>query len=93
MEPISQAQRRKGLSFLPHRAFVADDLACDLCFVKKIKCDMLKPVCSNCILYKSKCQTTTVRRRTMPTKERAPAASSELVRRPFFRGDSNVHQE
>ncbi|OHF01507.1 fungal specific transcription factor domain-containing protein [Colletotrichum orchidophilum] len=44
--------------------------ACDLCFLKKIKCDMLKPACSNCLLYKSECRTTTVRRRAVPTKER-----------------------
>ncbi|KAK1507232.1 fungal specific transcription factor [Colletotrichum abscissum] len=44
--------------------------ACDLCFLKKIKCDMLKPACSNCLLYKSECRTTTVRRRVVPTKER-----------------------
>ncbi|OLN86340.1 putative transcriptional regulatory protein C530.05-like protein 15 [Colletotrichum chlorophyti] len=45
--------------------------ACDLCFLKKIKCDMLKPKCSNCLLYKAECRTTTVRRRTAPAKERA----------------------
>ncbi|GKT51416.1 fusaridione A cluster transcription factor fsdR [Colletotrichum spaethianum] len=44
--------------------------ACDLCFTKKIKCDMLKPACSNCVLYKSECRTTTVRRRVAPAKER-----------------------
>ncbi|KXH61061.1 fungal specific transcription factor domain-containing protein [Colletotrichum salicis] len=44
--------------------------ACDLCFLKKIKCDMLKPACSNCLLYTSECRTTTVRRRVVPTKER-----------------------
>ncbi|WYZ42064.1 hypothetical protein EsH8_V_000959 [Colletotrichum jinshuiense] len=44
--------------------------ACDLCFTKKIKCDMLKPACSNCVLYKSDCRTTMVRRRAAPVKER-----------------------
>ncbi|KAK1982995.1 fungal-specific transcription factor domain-containing protein [Colletotrichum cereale] len=44
--------------------------ACDLCFIKKIKCDMLKPACSNCVLYKAECKSTTVRRRAAPAKER-----------------------
>ncbi|KAK1580575.1 fungal-specific transcription factor domain-containing protein [Colletotrichum navitas] len=44
--------------------------ACDLCFIKKIKCDMLKPVCSNCVLYKADCKSTMVRRRAAPAKER-----------------------
>ncbi|KAK6216826.1 fungal specific transcription factor [Colletotrichum tabaci] len=44
--------------------------ACDLCFVKKIKCDMLKSACSNCILYKTECKTTPVRRRVAPARER-----------------------
>ncbi|KAI0443091.1 hypothetical protein F4803DRAFT_574939 [Xylaria telfairii] len=37
--------------------------ACDLCFKKKIRCDGLKPTCSNCSLYKVSCKTTTIRRR------------------------------
>ncbi|KAI1751389.1 hypothetical protein F4782DRAFT_531663 [Xylaria castorea] len=37
--------------------------ACDLCFKKKIRCDALKPTCSNCSLYKVSCKTTTVRKR------------------------------
>ncbi|CAJ2503211.1 Uu.00g106050.m01.CDS01 [Anthostomella pinea] len=37
--------------------------ACDLCFKKKIRCDSLKPSCSNCLLYKVPCGTTTIRRR------------------------------
>ncbi|KAK1971610.1 fungal-specific transcription factor domain-containing protein [Colletotrichum sublineola] len=44
--------------------------ACDLCFIKKIKCDMLKPACSNCVLYKAECKSTTVRRRAGPARER-----------------------
>ncbi|KAH0421213.1 nadh oxidase [Colletotrichum camelliae] len=52
--------------------------ACDLCFIKKIKCDMLKPACSNCLLYKSECRTTTVRRRAPHPKERPqPPKQSE----------------
>ncbi|KAI1344683.1 hypothetical protein F5Y15DRAFT_363123 [Xylariaceae sp. FL0016] len=38
--------------------------ACDLCFKKKIRCDGLKPTCSNCRLYNVECGTTTMRRRT-----------------------------
>ncbi|KPM44494.1 hypothetical protein AK830_g1989 [Neonectria ditissima] len=41
---------------------------CDLCFTKKIKCDMLKPVCSNCILYKADCRTSIIRRKANPPK-------------------------
>ncbi|KAL7905184.1 fungal-specific transcription factor [Trichoderma velutinum] len=37
--------------------------ACDLCFFKKIKCDMLEPACSNCRLYKAECCTTRARKR------------------------------
>ncbi|KAK4665261.1 hypothetical protein QC763_0060570 [Podospora pseudopauciseta] len=48
MEMVSQLSRRK---------------ACDLCFVKKIKCDMIKPQCSNCKQYSTECKTTAVRRR------------------------------
>ncbi|KAK0669856.1 fungal-specific transcription factor domain-containing protein [Cercophora samala] len=48
METVSQLSRRK---------------ACDLCFVKKIKCDMIKPQCSNCKQYSTECKTTAVRRR------------------------------
>ncbi|KAI0144247.1 hypothetical protein F4776DRAFT_467487 [Hypoxylon sp. NC0597] len=40
--------------------------ACDTCFKKKIKCDMLKPACSNCLLYKVPCSTTVLRRRAAP---------------------------
>ncbi|KAI6783993.1 putative transcriptional regulatory protein-like protein [Emericellopsis cladophorae] len=41
-------------------------LACDLCFTKKIKCDMLKPICSNCKLYSADCRTTSVARKRQP---------------------------
>jgi hypothetical protein len=56
--------------------------ACDLCFRKKIKCDMLLPVCSNCILYKSDCRTSLVRhragRQTKQTRASDKTASTEL---------------
>ncbi|RSM15872.1 hypothetical protein CEP52_000414 [Fusarium oligoseptatum] len=45
--------------------------ACDLCFTKKIKCDMLKPVCSNCILYNTDCRTSIIRRKANPARVRA----------------------
>ncbi|CEI66325.1 hypothetical protein FVEN_g4288 [Fusarium venenatum] len=41
--------------------------ACDLCFTKKIKCDMLKPDCSNCILYNTSCRTSIIRRKPSST--------------------------
>ncbi|KAK1623322.1 hypothetical protein BDP81DRAFT_440025 [Colletotrichum phormii] len=44
--------------------------AYDLCFQKKIKCDMLKPACSNCLLYESECRTTIVKRRALRSKGR-----------------------
>lgn len=44
--------------------------ACDTCSAKKIKCDMGKPVCSNCQLYNVRCVTTIVRKRPAPSKER-----------------------
>ncbi|CAG9996050.1 unnamed protein product [Clonostachys byssicola] len=37
--------------------------ACDLCFRKKIKCDMLKPTCSNCSLYSAECRTSLIRQK------------------------------
>ncbi|KAI1416084.1 hypothetical protein F5Y13DRAFT_154534 [Hypoxylon sp. FL1857] len=52
--------------------------ACDTCFKKKIKCDMLKPACSNCMLYKVPCSTTVLRRRAAPAppKETPPTSST-----------------
>ncbi|EGY15555.1 hypothetical protein VD0002_g8925 [Verticillium dahliae] len=53
--------------------------ACDLCFTKKIKCDMLKPHCSNCLLYKSECKTTRLRRRTAAAKDKPPRPAQNSV--------------
>ncbi|KAH8684112.1 fungal-specific transcription factor domain-containing protein [Ilyonectria robusta] len=51
---------------------------CDLCFTKKIKCDMLKPVCSNCILYKADCKTSIIRRKANPPKAKpAPPGQAD----------------
>ncbi|KAH6667824.1 fungal-specific transcription factor domain-containing protein, partial [Halenospora varia] len=50
--------------------------ACDLCFAKKIKCNMLKPACSNCILYQTECCTTAIRRRADPPKLRPTTKST-----------------
>ncbi|KAI2605757.1 uncharacterized protein GGS25DRAFT_497964 [Hypoxylon fragiforme] len=47
--------------------------ACDTCFKKKIKCDMLKPACSNCLLYKVPCITTPIRRRAAPVHPSSPS--------------------
>ncbi|KAK2053126.1 fungal-specific transcription factor domain-containing protein [Colletotrichum caudatum] len=55
--------------------------ACDLCFIKKIKCDMLKPACSNCVLYKAECESTTVRRKVAPAKERQQQQQQQQRRR------------
>ncbi|KAH7121423.1 fungal-specific transcription factor domain-containing protein [Dactylonectria macrodidyma] len=51
---------------------------CDLCFTKKIKCDMLKPVCSNCILYKADCKTSIIRRKANPPKAKAAPLSQTV---------------
>ncbi|KAK4222790.1 apoptosis-inducing factor 1 [Podospora fimiseda] len=61
---ISQLSRRK---------------ACDLCFVKKIKCDMIKPHCSNCKQYGAECKTTHVRRRAGQSKPKPAATTSAGV--------------
>lgn len=61
------------------------DIACDLCFVKKIKCDMLKPTCSDCQIDKADCRTTVARRRVRPT--RAPqtqAAQASAIPAPLL---------
>ncbi|KAI0601462.1 fungal-specific transcription factor domain-containing protein [Biscogniauxia sp. FL1348] len=50
--------------------------ACDLCYKKKIRCDGLKPSCSNCRLYKVPCGTTTVRRKSGAALHKPTAASS-----------------
>ncbi|KAH8889607.1 hypothetical protein GQ53DRAFT_722399 [Thozetella sp. PMI_491] len=44
--------------------------ACDLCFTKKIKCDMLMPECSNCVLYHTKCRISVARSRARPPRPR-----------------------
>ncbi|KAI0857106.1 hypothetical protein F4860DRAFT_490914 [Xylaria cubensis] len=51
--------------------------ACDLCFKKKIRCDALKPTCSNCSLYKVPCKTTTVRKRPGPNYKQPSIAAVE----------------
>ncbi|KAI1806012.1 fungal-specific transcription factor domain-containing protein [Daldinia bambusicola] len=53
--------------------------ACDTCCKKKIRCDMTRPACSNCLLYKVPCTTTTTRRRTAPVSRRASRAISTNV--------------
>ncbi|KAI1453706.1 hypothetical protein F4805DRAFT_359597 [Annulohypoxylon moriforme] len=53
--------------------------ACDTCFKKKIKCDMLKPTCSNCLLYKVPCGTTILRRRTNPVPPKDTRAGNSTA--------------
>ncbi|KAI1499885.1 fungal-specific transcription factor domain-containing protein [Biscogniauxia marginata] len=62
--------------------------ACDLCFIKKIRCDGLKPTCSNCRLYKAPCNTTTVRRRAGTASHKASAAASFEDAQDHKRADS-----
>ncbi|KAI0386784.1 hypothetical protein F5Y04DRAFT_71699 [Hypomontagnella monticulosa] len=59
--------------------------ACDTCFKKKIKCDMLKPACSNCLLYKVPCSTTVLRRRAAPVSQKD---RDTYVPSPVADGDS-----
>lgn len=56
----------------PHSLIPDENAACDLCFKKKIKCDMVQPVCSNCILYKTECRTSIIRRKGPGPKVKAP---------------------
>ncbi|KAI1389445.1 fungal-specific transcription factor domain-containing protein [Hypoxylon trugodes] len=60
MEQGSQIERRK---------------ACDVCYYKKIKCNMAKPTCSNCELYETPCKTSLYRRRG-PAQPKAKAQTS-----------------
>ncbi|EFY94520.1 Zn(2)-Cys(6) zinc finger domain protein [Metarhizium robertsii] len=57
--------------------------ACDLCFTKKIKCDMLQPTCSNCILYKAECTTGKGRRKPNPPA-RVRAAAIQHHQQPQY---------
>ncbi|KAJ0164597.1 putative transcriptional regulatory protein [Colletotrichum tanaceti] len=67
--------------------------ACDLCFVKKIKCDMLKSACSNCILYKTECKTTPVRRRVTPARERQQQQQQHQPKQGTAGGDPTKVEE
>ncbi|KAH6886324.1 fungal-specific transcription factor domain-containing protein [Thelonectria olida] len=49
--------------------------ACDLCVSRKIKCDSLKPTCTNCTLYGAACKITASTRH--PTKKRALSSNGE----------------
>ncbi|KAI3322326.1 hypothetical protein HD806DRAFT_499782 [Xylariaceae sp. AK1471] len=51
--------------------------ACDLCFKKKIRCDGLKPTCSNCSLYNVSCKTTTIRRKPGSNYKQTSVATVE----------------
>ncbi|KAI2624833.1 hypothetical protein GGR54DRAFT_593813 [Hypoxylon sp. NC1633] len=51
----------------------------DTCSRKKIKCDMLKPACSNCLLYEVPCSTTTIRRRTAQPPRKEPYLAGSTV--------------
>ncbi|KAI1767326.1 hypothetical protein GGR53DRAFT_123670 [Hypoxylon sp. FL1150] len=53
--------------------------ACDTCFKKKLRCDMLKPACSNCLLYNVRCSTTAIRRRAAPNAAPTVAAAANIV--------------
>jgi hypothetical protein len=51
--------------------------ACELCFKKKIKCDMLKPKCSNCCLYQAECRSSLQRRGSVGPARGKPASSQQ----------------
>ncbi|KAK3995258.1 fungal-specific transcription factor domain-containing protein [Cladorrhinum sp. PSN332] len=76
------------LSYLPSQA-LADILAfdivtavkaCDLCHIKKIRCDAKKPVCSHCEVYKAQCvYTPHIKRRRKEIKIQASSGSDNHV--------------
>lgn len=71
----SRASRRKGETETKKAisAVLANmSAACDLCFRKKIKCDMVQPICSNCVLYKTDCCTSIIRRKGAASKPKLP---------------------
>lgn len=43
--------------------------ACDLCYNKKIKCDVKKPRCCHCVVYDVECTYTAASRKTVPKNE------------------------
>jgi hypothetical protein len=50
--------------------------ACDLCFNKKIRCDLREPKCSNCISYGADCRHDITRHRAhlaRPSRQNAPS--------------------
>lgn len=54
-------KRSVGLPTLRHISQISANIlcqACDLCHIKKIKCDNNKPKCSHCIVYKAECKYT-----------------------------------
>ncbi|KAJ4247134.1 hypothetical protein NW762_013272 [Fusarium torreyae] len=66
-KPISIQEQYRWLTFS----------ACDLCFTKKIKCDMLKPDCSNCVLYNTSCRTSVIRRKPNSARVRTGAKQQQ----------------
>ncbi len=56
--------------------------ACDLCFTRKIRCDLLRPVCSNCVLYGSACTMGMAanRARTKPQRQVVRPTVSSILR-------------
>ncbi|KAK7975666.1 hypothetical protein PG989_014129 [Apiospora arundinis] len=67
--------------------------ACDTCYSRKIKCDMAKPVCSNCQLYKVRCTTTLIRRRAMASKPKSRHADVSTLPRDNESDKSNSHDQ
>lgn len=78
------SQRTTTWTDLTFAVLVSAFAACDLCFNKKIKCDMLKPVCSNCVLYQADCKTTIIRRKANAPKEQPSLTSSKSPNSPVY---------
>ncbi|KAH6888512.1 fungal-specific transcription factor domain-containing protein [Thelonectria olida] len=55
--------------------------ACDVCYTKKIKCNLGHPSCSNCQLYGTQCKTSLVRRRAAPQRTTSSAVAGALEAR------------
>lgn len=51
--------------------------ACDLCYLRKIKCDGQKPRCSHCIIYRMDCTYAAPSRQAKPKKLRGSAKIEE----------------
>ncbi|KAF4456690.1 hypothetical protein F53441_1246 [Fusarium austroafricanum] len=55
--------------------------ACDICYVKRIRCDGQKPRCSHCVLYNTECTFQAASRKSRPAKKGSTEDTAALQRR------------